>query len=126
MLSLNKIGRNLLKISSSTLPKSPKTCAEIIDALENENVVLSYGMTQQNGENVDGLSSKPFFKKAFECKDFAYCIFVSDNIVDGIKKIPVARRNFLMDATFKVCPFGQFNQLLIIYVEHLEEVILSK
>lgn len=32
-------------------------------------------------------------------------------------------RHFLIDATFKVCPFGDFKQLLIIYIEHMQKVI---
>lgn len=80
-------------------------------------------MTLQNKENIDGLEPKPFYETAFECKDFAYCIFASDNIIDGIQKhIPIEKRKYLMDATFKICPFGVFNQFLIVYIEHLEEV----
>lgn len=81
-------------------------------------------MTQQDESDSNSLSSKPFFKYAHESKDFSYCIFASDNIIDGIKeRIPIERRRYLLDATFKICPYGKFNQFLIIYVEHLEEVI---
>lgn len=63
-----------------------------------------------------------FFKTAYECKSFPYVISSSDNIIKGIKtNIPVERRKFLMDATFTVCPLGPYNQLLIVYIEHLEE-----
>lgn len=107
------------------MPTSPKSSDEINKAYESENVMKQYGMTLQNGTNVDGLSSKSFFKHAYSSKDFQYCVFASDNIIDGIKKnIQVERRNFLLDATFKVCPYGAFNQFLIIHIEHLEEVSL--
>lgn len=83
-----------------------------------------YGTTIQNETNADGLLPKSFFQHAYKSKDFEYCVFASQNIIDGIKKhIPVHRRKFLIDATFKICPYGAYNQFLIIYVEHLEEVI---
>lgn len=123
-LSKKKCKRNLQKIASSQLPTSPTTSDEINKAFESENILKQFGMTLQNEENVDELTSNRFFKYAHSSKDFEYCVFASDNIIEGIKKnIPVERRKFLLDATFKVCPYGKFNQFLIIYVEHLEEVI---
>lgn len=35
------------------------------------------------------------------------------------------RRNYFMDATFKVCPYGEFKQLLIIYIEYMEQVTIN-
>lgn len=129
-VSKKKCKRNLQKLAASKLPRSPVSAEEIYKAFENENVRSHYGMTIQNGDdNSHGLSSKPFFKHAQKVshenskKDFEYCIFASENIIDGIKAhIPIDRRKFLIDATFKVCPYGPFSQFLIIYVEHLEEV----
>lgn len=111
-----------MKKSNSTLPVSPVSCEEIIKAYENEDVKKNYGMTLQNGEDVDKLESKPFFKYAHNGKSFSYVVFSSDNIIESIPRIPVQRRKFLLDATFKVCPFGPYNQLLIIHIEHLNEV----
>lgn len=54
---------------------------------------------------------------------FTFVIFLH-NIIDGIQAhIPIERRRFLIDVTFKVCPYGPFNRFLIIYVDHLEETI---
>lgn len=65
-------------------------------------------MTLQNAEDVGKLKSKEFFKYAYSSKDFQYAVFASDNIIDGIKKhIPKDRRRYLIDATFKVCPYGR-------------------
>lgn len=121
---MNKIGRNLRKISNSTLPKSPTTVQEVIDVYENPNVMQAYGKTLHNEKDSNhGLTKAEFFKHAYESKEFSYCIFASDNIINKIKlNITINRRKYLLDATLKVCPFGVFNQLLIIYVEYLGEV----
>lgn len=125
-LSLNKIGRNLMKKSNATLPKSPISCEEIIEAYKKEKVIKNYGTTLQNDENCDNLEPKPFFRYAHNAKSFSYVVFASENIIDGIvKHIDVDRRKFLLDATFKVCPFGPYNQLLVIYIEHMGEVNLK-
>lgn len=111
-----------MKITNKTLPPSPKTCEEIIEVYKNESVIKSFGMTLQDEKDQDALPSTMFFKHAYECKSFSYVIFASDNIINRIKQIPIERRRFMMDATFKVCPFGVYNQLLVVYIEHLEEV----
>lgn len=65
----------------------------------------------------------PFFKHAYECKEFAYGIFASDKSIDLMKThIPPIKRKLLIDATFKVCPDSIFKQLLIIYVEYFTDV----
>lgn len=118
-----KCRRNLQKIASAQLPKNPTSSDDVTKAFAMERVMEHYGTTLQNGNDADKLTSKPFFQYAHHSKAFDYCIFASLNIINGIKeKIPVERRQYLMDATFKVCPFGSYNQLLIIHVEHLEEV----
>lgn len=112
-----------MKKRNEVLPKSPKTCQEIIDAYNDETVMRKYGTTLQNGEDQDHLTSKSFFKHAHNAKSFSYVVFGSENIIQSIKnQIPVDKRKFLLDATFKVCPYGPFNQLLIIHIEHLNEV----
>lgn len=98
------------------------TCEEIIEAYKNENVMANYGKTLQNQTDADALPSTEFFKTAFKCKGFSYVVFASQNIVDSLERIEAKKRNFLMDATFKVCPYGIYNQLLVIHVEHLSEV----
>lgn len=121
-LNINKIGRNLKKISNATLPKSPITCEEIIDAYTIESVMANYGMTLQDETDADALPSSEFYKTAYKNKGFSYVVFASQNIINSIADVSVKKRKFLMDATFKVCPYGIYNQLLVVYVEHLNEV----
>lgn len=121
-LSLKKIGRNLKKISNSTLPKSPITCEEIIEAYKNQHVKANYGMSLQNQTDEDALPSAEFFKTAYKSKGFSYVVFASQNIINSMEQIQPKKRKFLLDATFKVCPYGIYNQLLVIHVEHLSEV----
>lgn len=113
----------MAKIVNGTLPASPTTGEEVIKAFSNDDVKTKYGTSLQNGEDIESLPSTDFYQHTHECKAFSYTIFASQNVINGIKtQIPVGRRKFAMDATFKVCPYGIFNQLLIIHVEHLDEV----
>ncbi|XP_044317503.1 uncharacterized protein LOC123038074 isoform X1 [Drosophila rhopaloa] len=83
---------------------------------EDENVMNLFGMTKGN-------SPKCFFKKVHVSSSFAYCIFSSDKIIGLIENnIEEKNRNYLIDATFKVCPFGDFKQLLIIYIKHMQKI----
>lgn len=106
------------------LPKSPSTWADIIEVFKHPNVMESYGMTLKNGEDENSLPPTAFYKTAYECKAFSYVVFSFDNIVNAIERIPKNRRKFFMDATFKVCPYGIYNQLLVIYMKYLGEVNL--
>lgn len=58
-----------------------------------------------------------FYKGSHIGEDFSYTYFASDFIIELIKvHFPdTNNREFLMDATFKVCPMGEFYQLLVIY-----------
>lgn len=75
---------------------------------------------QKYGTTVSG---KRFFKRGYSCEQFSYCVFASDEIIEEYEAaIPVERRQFLMDATFKICPFGKINQIFIIYIAYLDSV----
>lgn len=64
-----------------------------------------------------------FYKTVVIEDNYKFCVFASDEIVELIKEnISEQNRHFMMDATFKVCPYGDFNQLLIIYIAYCEEV----
>lgn len=102
------------------------TCEEIIEAYQNEHVMANYGKTLQNQTDEDALPSTKFFKKAYQCKRFSYVVFASQNIIDSMERIEPKKRKFLLDATFKVCPYGIYNQLLVIHVEHLSEVSIFR
>lgn len=98
------------------MPKSPVTAHELAIAFEDENIMKTFGMTKSNPPS-------NFFKKIYQCDAFSYCIFASDKVIALIQaNLPVADRHFLIDATFKVCPFGSFKQLLIIYIKYMQKV----
>lgn len=70
--------------------------------------------------------AKDFFRKVHVSDEFAYAVFASQNIVELIMKyIPEHRRKYLMDATFRIVPYGEFKQLLVIHIEYIEMVILN-
>lgn len=108
-----KMQRNLRRIRNVAMPKAPTTPQQIIEDFAKANIMQEFGMTQ-NGTD--------FYRTTQIEQQFSYCIFASKNIIDEIEKIPEGRRNFYMDGTFKVVPFGDFNQLLIIYTEFFQKV----
>lgn len=117
-LVLNQMSRNLLQIRRHALPKSPTTSAEITAVYEDKFVQDNYGLTLRN----EGKRTN-FFKHAFECADFSYCIFASDDVIDAaLSNVDVGDRKIYMDGTFRVCPMGKFQQLLIIYVNIFGQV----
>lgn len=100
------------------MPPSPKSAVAIQEAFHSGAVMSEYGITANNEEPTQ------FFRKVFISETFSYCVFASQPIIDRITEhIPAGRRNFYLDATFKVVPFGEFNQLLIIHVEYFDKVI---
>jgi hypothetical protein len=83
--------RNLLRIQNRVFPPSPKTSNSIKIAFEDPQIMINFEKTKH------------------EDPQYSYCIFASNAVIDLIEKtIPVSERSFLMDATFKTCPLGQF------------------
>lgn len=121
-LNYKSMERNLLKIRSKVFPQNPQTYEAVKNAMQSENILKTFGYTK-------GPSPKLFFKGIFKASDEnsenneCYCIFASDDIMQLIhENIDVHRRQYFTDATFKVCPLGLFNQLLMIYVGYMETV----
>lgn len=114
--------RNLLKIRLKALPQPPKNTDEIGKAFENGSQVFTrYGMTKRDDEKM----KTTFFRTAFHCTDFEYAIFCSENIVSKItENIDVNMRDYYIDGTFKVCPRGNFYQLLIISMDYMGQVVV--
>lgn len=109
------MARNMHRYRDKVIPHNASTPAAIAKSYSDPNIMKLYGTTKTN---------RPFFKTVYECGTFSYCVFASDDIIDKFQeKIPLQRRDFMMDATFKVVPYGKFNQLLIIYITYLERVI---
>lgn len=127
-IDLSRIERTLQKIKKGALPKTPKTVKEIVDAFKKAEVIDSYGSTLQTVD-LDGnlLPEKHrFFDTAFECKEYAYCIFTSKQTVELIENnLKAKNRHVLMDATFRVTPVGPFKQLLILYIRKHKKVIIK-
>lgn len=112
--------RSLYRYKSSSLPPMPRTAAEVKLAFQRDDVMNLYGRTLAN----DSGPQTDFFRTVFVGDQFSYAVFASQKIIAEIEKIPVTRRKYAMDATFKVCPYGEFKQLLIIHIEYIESVIL--
>lgn len=116
-IAYDKVKRHLNRKRSIVLPKSPTTCAELRDAYLNEIIMNLYGYTKSSNKKI-------FFKYSYESTQFSYCIYVSEKVITLMTiHLEVKDRNFLIDAKFKVCPFGESKQLLIIYIEYMGRVI---
>lgn len=114
-----KIERTLRKYKSQHMPKHPASCEEIEHQFKDPELMSSFGYTCHDEPRI-------FYKGIYKCDTFSYCVFASDTIIGAIQQnIPVNRRHYLMDATFKIVPVGPFTQLLIIYIEFADEVSYS-
>lgn len=73
-----------------------------------------YGMTyRKNAKN-----ETQFFKYAFECNEYSFCVFASDDVINSIlSNFDVSIRKIYADVTFKICPIGIFTQALIVFGE---------
>ncbi|XP_062141719.1 uncharacterized protein LOC133849565 [Drosophila sulfurigaster albostrigata] len=115
-ISYDTVKRTLQRKRQPFLPKSPITPEDVRDAFNDENIMNRFGMTKGNFPKV-------FFKKLYASSSFAYCVFASDKVITLMQaNIEEQNRHFLIDATFKVCPFGDFKQLLLIYVKHMQKI----
>jgi len=101
------------------MPKPKKNVHEVITAYKNKTVLENYSYSKH--EN----SAFEFYKGSYECADFSSSYFASDHIMNNIQNnIREINCNFLMDA-FKIRPFGEFYQFLIIYVAFWDQVLIQ-
>lgn len=110
--------RHLIRIRNGTMPPSPNTPLAIRESFEIPEILKEYGTIIHTATD----ESIPFYRCVQIEDEFAYCVFASERIINEIKKMPAERRHYYMDGTFKVVPYGAFNQLLIIYVEFFQKV----
>lgn len=96
------------------MPNSPQTPEDILKMFGAENIMSTYGKSLGKG--------KPFFVDTNIEKDFSYTIFKSEGVCESIKTLPNAQKKYMLDGTFKSCPQGSYNQLLIIYIEYYDHV----
>lgn len=118
-INAKSMQRRCLQIRNSVLPKPPKTANEILEVFKNADVMEKYGMTDRENES----TRSTFYKHAFQCDEFQCCIFCSDDVVtEMIQNIEETSRIFMIDGTFKITPFGEFVQVVIISVVFLGQV----
>lgn len=114
--------RHLYRLRRGAMPASPRNATDISNSFAMEDVMKEYGMTKTIGEE----ESTPFYRTCFNSPSFSYCVFASQRIIDSIQShLPPNQRDYYLDGTFKVVPFGEFNQLVIIHVEFYNKVFLS-
>lgn len=111
----------MAKARRGALPKDPKNVNELNALMETPHVRENYGKTKRH-EPKEGEAPKSektaFFRYAFECNDFSYCIFAAEDIVSIMETKTVrSERTLFADGTFKICPVGQFNQVLILFFD---------
>lgn len=113
-ISYHQLKRSVYRARNTNLPQNAQDVPSIIEAYSRPNTMSKFGNTA---------SGNSFYKTAYSCEAFSYCIFASDDIIKMFEEgIPIERRIFLMDANLKIRPIGIFNQMLIIYVSYLDTV----
>lgn len=101
------------------MPVSPESVEQINELFQIENIRKNFGMSKRPKEQ----TSSMFFKRAYECPEYAYCVFASDDVINAIlENTDVGTRKIYVDGTFKICPIGRFSQVLIIFAELLGHV----
>lgn len=118
MPAWQSVNRQLYRLRTASLPPNPKTPADIIESFNIPAIMEQYGTAVA----AFGKEASPFFREVHVDPDFAYAIFASQPIIDQMATLTPERRHFYLDGTFKVVPYGQFTQLLIIHTEFYEKV----
>lgn len=113
-LKYDSYKRTMQRVRNQGMPRAPTTAKEVATYFGFENVMQAYGMCDDT----------PFSKTAYECAQFSYALFVCDPTVNIIKSLPHDQRHFMIDATFKIVPYGEFTQLLIMHVRYIDKVEL--
>lgn len=109
--------RTLQRARSMGVPKAPQNVKEIRQAINRADIYDAYCKTN----HIDG--REVFLDELYEGKDFQYCIFSSKKIIKEIEDtIDVEDREYFIDGTFKVVPYGCFSQLLIIHIGKFDTV----
>lgn len=103
--------RQLRRYKDKPYPKAPKTETEIKEAFTDTTVMKDYGLNLNN--------TKPIYIDTVNNGNNCFCLFASIKLIE--EKMPPGR-NYSMDATFSIVPYGCFSQLLIIYIEWRGEV----
>lgn len=117
-LVFTSMRRSLGRLSSNIFLKSPRTPLDVVESFQHEFIWKTYGLTRHQ------INPRPFYKACISEPAFSYCIFMSEAIMQGItENIPAGQRRYLIDGTFKVVPAGCFTQLLVIYIQYLDDQV---
>lgn len=109
--------RCLQKARNMGVPKAPQNVQEIREAINRTDIFDTYCKTNHMDRR------EIFLDHLYEGKDFSFCIFSSKKIIQEIEKnIDVKDREYFIDGTFKVVPYGCFSQLLIIHIGRFDTV----
>lgn len=103
--------RTLTDCRKTRFGKSPVSPQEIQTAFQNQD------LRDELGASLFG-EKAPLFNDILIEKDFCNCVFSSAKSIALIKEyIEPNKRFFVMDATFRVTPIGEFEQVLVLYVQ---------
>lgn len=116
-VELKSIVRNCQKIKNGVVPKNPTNVDELNETFKDEQVMNTYGFSQHKEDR------RRFFDVAVQRNDYSYCVFSSKHLIElALGNLVEDDLHVLMDATFKIVPFGGFSQLLILYIRVKHEV----
>lgn len=90
------------------MPKNPENVEAINEAFEDANIFKVFGQTAHK------VDPERLFDGAIRKETHSFCVFSSKKIIKMVEE-NVDEYHVLMDATFKIVPIGQFQQLLILY-----------
>lgn len=124
-ISFNSMESTLHKVRRAAMPKTPSKVSDLNRLFEIPYVRHNYGMTKRESKDGEPPIVPPtqFFDHAYECDDYAYCIFSSKDVIKSVlAKTEENERVLYADGTFKICPMGVFKLVLIIFAELLGHV----
>lgn len=99
------------RIKNTAIPRNPTSVHEINEAFKNPEILQHFGYTLGDDDTKD-----IFFDTAIDTGTFSYAVFSSKKQINSLNEyVPDKKMHILMDATFRTCPKGPFNQLLILY-----------
>lgn len=112
--------RQLRRIKTECMPKSPQTPHEFIEIFANNDHLTNFGMCESN------VDQKFYTCTVTEGDAITYTLFFSPPIAELVKTVAADERHYMMDATFSVVPSCGYKQLLIIHFIHDNHVSNTK
>lgn len=121
-ISFASVASTMCKYRAQAVPKNPQSVQEVNDLFATPNVLQNYGMTLRYAPTNDDepkVAPSIFFRTAYECDEYGFCIFAAKDTIDTIveKTQNLGRKTIFADGTFKICPVGKYNQVLIMFID---------